>query len=333
MLTKIKTHLYIFFIGLLASGCASNPSGNRGLTSTPIDAKQVPALEGYRISKIPDSFASGAQINLSKNPQGWEIQATQDLSASSTELLIINPDSKIITLGARKSPDWNAKNFWQLCTKSAILKDPNPPIRTKSFYDFCKSDLTKIPSDAGTIIATAIAAPFGAALGMASAAYEVDDAQISTVLSSINQIELSKIIDSYRSNRIRTAELNAQQAKDRTEKYERDRPLREKAEKERLLRQQKEVADSVAQVKVVGQKICRSINAQSGPYGQYKFNVLATAFTEGANGNKIQVRIAALQRTDLTPELGNNMSEIGGDIVYKPNSVIWEDASLWRSCK
>ena len=321
--------LSVIFLG----GCATRSKENLATAPYISSGAQQEILSNYRISRTPDMFASGAQIYLAKNSQGWNVSQNRDLSTDDAELLIINPDTKSITLGARIGGDWRAKDYWQLCTKSLVLKDPNPSIRSKTAYDFCKSNFATRTTDAGTLIGTAIAAPFGAVIGTASGSYEVDAAQISSALSSANQVALANALESYRLEKMRATEFNAQQAKERAEKYERDRPAREKAERERLLQIQKENAIALAQVKAVGQKICRTINAQSGPYGQYKFNVLTTAFTEGVNGNKIQLRIAGLQRTDVSSNNGNNMSEISGDVVYKPNSVIWEDASLWKPCR
>lgn len=104
--------------------------------------------------------------------------------------------------------------------------------------------------------------------------------------------------------------------------------------------------ESTTQVKTPGQKICRALGGTFQPnnsvtfMGQryydertYNVNYDITAFTEASNGQKIQLRIAGIRFINPATTQSENAEAVNGDVVYKPNSVIWEDASLWKPCR
>lgn len=95
-------------------------------------------------------------------------------------------------------------------------------------------------------------------------------------------------------------------------------------------------ARNLQTVKQIGQKICKTIDGtEQGPLGAvYEQQFLLTAFTENAVGSKVQLRIAGIKRRDTSRIIGgsNNVDYLNGDIVLRPNSVIWDDPSLWHPC-
>jgi hypothetical protein len=88
-------------------------------------------------------------------------------------------------------------------------------------------------------------------------------------------------------------------------------------------------ARNLAQVKITGQTVCTSFSGSSaGRFRTFKVR----AFTEGSNGNKIQVRIGGIQKFDGSGNNLGNTDRVDGDTVYQNGGVIWDEASNWNPC-
>ncbi len=112
---------------------------------------------------------------------------------------------------------------------------------------------------------------------------------------------------------------------------------------EQLARARQQQLQHLAQVKEVGQAVCtsfsgteaRAIGSAMGQtvYGRAESRTFKMrGYTEGANGNKIQIRIGGIQKFDAFGNNLGNTDHVDGQTVYQTGSIIWEDAAAWEPC-
>jgi len=314
---QLKLACLIACIGGL-TGCATPPNrdAETGTTYTEVRINNVPQnsiLWSYRISTTPDN-RSGFPVYLIKNGQTWIIQPTGNLANDAIELLTVNVNSKIISLGTTIPSGWNQQSKTKACSKSILPGGLSKHKRSSTEYDFCASSLVKINTDAAYATTTLLLAPLLAVTGTASTFYQVDTDQIAQILIS-NKADLSKLIDAYSAEQSNKIATSTKQAKIAEAQWEKDRPAREKAITARIRAKEIAQTEMLARKKVIGQKICQDIPGTYAPMigtimGQPNYDAhpkhttyFVTAFTERVNGDRINLRVGGVQRLDFNNRL------------------------------
>ena len=124
-------------------------------------------------------------------------------------------------------------------------------------------------------------------------------------------------------------------------KREAERQIRERQawETEAATRRATAEATYLPRAKTVGQKICRSYQGQDSYQTRmgYAHTVIsqtyfASGFTERASGDRIQIRISAIQVSDPTTGRRKNIPKLQGSPELAPGVVIWDEAIEWQPC-
>lgn len=152
--------------------------------------------------------------------------------------------------------------------------------------------------------------------------------------------DLSKTLDAFENGRQQAAADKANQQLTREREQKKLDDLLVTTQESLLAAERAESLRLLPTIKTIGQKICKTVegterpvlNSPAGPiYGQAEpRQFYITAFTERAEGEKIQVRVGGIRKQD-----GNrlvNIAQLNGDTTLQTNSLVWDDPMRWRPC-